>query len=335
MNLPLLEDRPPCSNRAQQKRIFARILLTAFLFGLAAKSVAFGNEHAPVVDTRVVGRFSLPDGFRISKVKIESSQLVLLEEFAPKPLPTPKEFADWTQAERNEWYSKWMATEQGKKFQAAEESRFQKLKKHETKVKQGFEFKFAGVLPGNYDLAGELVVEHQSRKYYAEFVAKVVVSEVEEINLDRIELKFFRILQMGDSLPEFEFKSRNDKKVNRKKLKGKNVLFVFWSPANAFSQAIKQELAQLANEKSLRVVAIGIGDADKHDEFLNPDSFATFHGFAANTEAKICRAFGVSSVPFVWLADREGRIIVDHQTFATEKFQIQKTVLKALGKNLF
>lgn len=305
------------------RSIFFYWLVFLLAFGLLSRLERATTCAQESGDTKVTGSVSLPKKFKPRQIRIETSRLVLLEEFVPSPLPTPKEFSQWSQQQKSDWYSKWEKSKAGEEYQQKEEKRFQKLRKHESKLQEDLSFDFEKVKPGNYDLAGEMTIQHGDKQYAAEFVAKVQVAEVAELKLRDVVLHVYRILEVGESMPDLSVGDRE--LVDRNDLNGKATLVVFLSSSRKLSEKLSNELVELGKKKSIRLVAIRVGPpADSGD--TDPKVFWDEVGAVKSVDDKICTSWGVRGLPSFWLVDQKGKIAATPMEFAKHAFDFQQIV---------
>lgn len=291
------------------------------------------NEASRKAETRVIGRLGFPKSFKFDEIKVTHSKLILLEEFIPSPVPTPKGFDQWDQPKRSEWFVQWEKTPAGKAYQRTEAARFSKLKKYEASVKKNSEFKFSKVEPGSYDFAGELKIEYQNKIFLSEFHARIKVSDVEEVSLDRVDLQLHRALQVGEAVPDFKIKSNRDVTINRNRLRKSHTLLVFWA-APSFDDGMIKKLSQFNRRNKFQVIAVGLGDRAVHDRMVK-QSFAKHHCFANSLSTDVCRAFGVRGLPSFWLISPSGKVIAVAADFVDAQFDLEKVLNDRIRGNKF
>lgn len=287
--------------------------------------------------TIVIGQLAFPKPFKIRDIEIEKSQIVLIEEFIPRTPPTPEGYEELELAERSKWYQNFISSDAGKRFQASEEKRFSKLKKHEVQAKRDADFRIKNVDPGNYDLAGELILKHRSKKYFTEFYAKVTITDVDQIELEKIEVEPRRVLEANDSTPTFNVKTLDGKKLKSSDLKKQSTLLFFWSSGNTFSlDLVPKIVAAKKQHKNLRIVGVSLDKEEKTlREFLVESSLPGQHVHIKDFKDEICTEFGVIAIPSVWLIDGKGKIVVTDRDFVDKSFDLESILKKSLKKNLF
>ena len=300
-----------------QKQVFYSIFgILALLLPIDFPAFAIDT----IENTKVNGAVSFPKKFDEGKLSVTQSRVILLEEYSPSPIPSPKGFATWSPEKRSEWYSKWQKTKAGQEFRQREEKRFANLKKHESKIEKDFKFSFGDVKSGAYDLAGELLVEYENREYVAEFFANVKVSDVQEIDLKKIELTLTRNLRVGDSIPAL--KAKSGEILNQKQLADKNTLVVFWSRTHGIKEGALASLARVKREGQVHVVAVGVGAPPKSSVAVQPG--ADFTGYVESIDSDICTNWGVRALPLFWLVDRKGKILATPEILIEKEFKLDE-----------
>lgn len=318
-------------------------IITIWLVALGGQSFAQtksekGNGKKKDDDrTVVIGQLSFPNPFKIRDVEIVKSQIVLIEEFIPRTPPTPEGYEELELAERTKWYQEFISSEAGKRFQASEEKRFSQLKKHDVQAKRDADFRIKNVDPGNYELAGELILEHRSKKYFAEFYAKVAITDVDQIDLEKIEVAPRRMLEAKESIPLFNVTTLDGATLRSNDLKKQPTLLFFWSSGNTFClNLIPKIVAAKEQYKQLRVIGISLDkDEETLREFLKKNGVSGQHVHLKDFKSDVCNAFGVVAIPSVWLIDSQGRVTVTDRDFVGANFDLKTILNKSLMNSLF
>lgn len=306
------------------------MMLMALLgWGAVALAADSGDVHLEDEEIPVQGQLLLPKGFRLSQVEILESRLVLMEEFTPRPLPTPEGFDDWEAGKRAEWLEEWRESEAGRKFQQSEEQRFDQLRKYETEVDEKLKFGFSKVIPGNYDLAGEIVCKRKDQQYLAEFFAQVKVSKVNELKLDEIELTCHRLLTSGDQVPNWSSDAASLSRPDV--ISPQGTLVIFWSRGRGIQPALEEELKSLKQQSELRVVSIGVGQlpADKPTEIREPTAHARCT--VESLDHELTKAWGIRMLPALWLVNGDGKIVATPADWINASGDLRKVIEEKLN----
>ena len=287
--------------------------------------------------TIVAGQLAFPTPFKIRETEILKSQIVLIEEFVPRAPPTPEGYEKLEPVERTKWYQNFIKSEAGKRFQVSEETRFSKLKKHEVQAKRDAEFRIKNVEPGNYELAGELILKHRSKKHFAEFYAKVTIADVDQIDLEKIMVEPRRMLEPMESTPAFTVRTLDGATLRSSDFKKTNTLLFFWSSGNPFCVSLIQKIIAAKEQYgSLRIVGMSLDKDEKSlREYIKKEDLPGQHIHIKDFKSEICDAFGVISIPSVWLIDRNGKIIVTDREFRDKSFDLETVLRKTMTKSLF
>lgn len=302
------------------------------VFSLAIFLVVLGGSPAPAQNKDagkaiVRGKLELPGKFDLKDCKFLSSRIVLLESFVPSPVPTPEGFAEWEQQKRSEWFAKWEKSAAGIRYQQSENKRFDSLNKYETKVGDQLGFDFSKVVPGEYDLAGEIelqwTVDGRAERFIAEFAAQVKVTEVAEVALKTIPLICHRWLRVGDPIPTLSIDGKPI--IGRDQLAKKKTLVIFYWKARGLGQELSKKLAAFEGKKQLQILTIGVGKDDASiQQTLVPKS--DFSVSIDRIDSPICTAWGVRALPSFWLVSSKGAIAKTSEQFFEANFQFSKLV---------
>lgn len=318
--------------------ITAIMLLICSNQGFAqSKSKQRGGKKEKDIRTVVAGQLAFPKPFKIREIEILKSQIVLIEEFIPRTPPTPEGYEELEPVERTKWYQNFIQSEAGKRFQASEETRFSELKKHEVQVKRDADFRIKNVAPGNYELAGELILKHRSKKYFAEFYAKVTIGDVDQIDLEKIEVEPRRMLESKESTPAFTVQTLDGATLRSSELRKKNTLLFFWSSGNPFCLSLIPKILEAKKQfGDLQIVGVSLDKDEKSiREYIEKEHLPGQHIHIKDFKSEICNAFGISSIPSVWLIDRNGKIVVTDREFLDKNFDLETVLRKSITKRLF
>lgn len=318
-----------CSSRIACLLLVLTIVIVATR---TAYSVPFNGNLSSTkatVNTRVFGKVRFKGGFKIGDIKIAESKLILIEEFQPRLPPLPAGFQDWEQEKRDTWYRNWTASAAGKNFQSAEEKRFAALKKHETKMDNDLSFRMMGVKNGKYDLGGEIIFTHRGKKYFGEFYAKVIVSDVDQVELDRIEVQPRRMLQTGEAAPRLKLTSIDGKQIDTSKSGGANRLIIFWSSFNPAAPQLIDQLKELkkSDGKRLQIISVGFDVESKtFTDFVTEKSIPGRHAHQEKFDSEMTQSYGIEALPSIWLLDRNGKILATATEFRKNGMKLKSIV---------
>lgn len=280
-------------------------------------------------DPRVIGKVTLGE-LDPASIKVLQSRLILLEEFQPRQVPVPKEFSSWDAKKQSEWYENWKKSDEGKRFQAEEEKRFAKLNKYESKLDMQLGFLFRDVKPGNYELGGEVILKNGDRKFISEFYARVTVSDVEEVVLDRIDLTLVRLLEKGEPAPKIRLKNLDGKPVSLNTKKGNRTLIFFWTPGNATCQQIASQLKK-SKLKKLQIIAIGVGKTEEQQKLIR-ESGLPGNCQVETLDSKVCRDYGVVELPSMFLISAKGKLLALPADFVEREFDVLRTLAELAAR---
>jgi peroxiredoxin len=325
--------------RTEMKHCTTIIAIIFFVCSNLASAQSKSKKRGGKNDDRtiVAGQLAFPTPFKIRETEILKSQIVLIEEFVPRAPPTPEGYEKLEPVERTKWYQNFIKSEAGKRFQVSEETRFSKLKKHEVQAKRDAEFRIKNVEPGNYELAGELILKHRSKKHFAEFYAKVTIADVDQIDLEKIMVEPRRMLEPMESTPAFTVRTLDGATLRSSDLKKTNTLLFFWSSGNPFCVSLIQKIIAAKEQYgSLRIVGMSLDKDEKSlREYIKKEDLPGQHIHIKDFKSEICDAFGVISIPSVWLIDRNGKIIVTDREFRDKSFDLETVLRKTMTKSLF
>ncbi|MGB0167277.1 MAG: TlpA family protein disulfide reductase, partial [Luteibaculum sp.] len=141
-------------------------------------------------------------------------------------------------------------------------------------------------------------------------------------------------LKPGKPLPDVDFGSYDNKKVNTSEFRGKPTLYLFWAP---WSQVALNELVNLQNMQStwgdrLNLVLVAVGENKEMGEKaldLVPNLNATKLNYFENP--RVIDQLGISSIPHFMLCDEEGKIIKHYSSSLDELLSTIKREVQAKG----
>lgn len=126
-----------------------------------------------------------------------------------------------------------------------------------------------------------------------------------------------RIVQAGDSAPNFRITADNGKVMTRNDFGGKLLVLNFWAtwcPPCVQEMPSLDEMQQRLKDKGLVVLAVSVDRNEKsYQEFLRrlPVSFVT----ARDPEANISSEYGTYKYPETYVIDSKGKVVAKYINF--------------------
>ena len=132
--------------------------------------------------------------------------------------------------------------------------------------------------------------------------------------------------KQGLTAPDFTLRNLEGRDVRLSQYRGKIVLLEFWAPWCPPCKATIPELAALQTryrDKGLVVLGVSVDEDDGSVQKLS--AFSQEHGINYHVllgNETVERSYHVSSIPMIFVIDKEGRIVNSHAGYV-DKFETQ------------
>lgn len=297
-----------------------------------------GNSDRSVVT--VTGRL-IQHVVQDLEIDLKSLKTTLHQQVELPPPPFPADWPDLKLAERQQWIQEFEASENGKAFAEQRKKLLEAAAQFELQLDKDGSFVIYDVPRGSYGLRGRLEKTVAEKNYVFEVFGQMEIGEnVDEVLLDPVRVTVTRLLQAGEVAPEFEIVTFDGKaNIDSKLLIGKNVLLSFWSlnspPSLEFSKSIQKMFAAVEQSHGLHLLSVCIdSDRAKALEYVQSNQVKGWHGYANTWDHKMVSAFGVRSIPALFLIGTDGTIKMtnaDFQAaFRTQELDLEQIVINGI-----
>lgn len=334
---------------------FSFLLLCASVFGQdgsKSKDAAEKKEKKEVVSATIKGKFVQSDD---KKFKVDFSKLnpFLTEQIKLPEPPIPSTWEKMSMEERQQWVKDFESSDKGKAFLEDRKQRIENADRIPIQVEENGNFVLFDVPHGTYGLRGLLEQKIENKTFLLEVFGKIDVAEtVEEVLLDPMQVAVTRLLQTGDSLPDFKVPTFDEKTTihnglfDREEIKGKHVLINFWSmkspPSQEFGKQIQTACKEVGAKHGIHLLSVCVdSDPKKALEYVKTMRIRGWHGFTESWDHEIIGEFGVRVIPSLYLANPDQKILLTNFDFQRARqlgdsdLTLTKIVLDAInGKPL-
>lgn len=278
--------------------------------------VTLGGSGRPVT-----GRILLPPDIAKTDWLVPNSSIRTTHPTYP---PLPAEIATIPPDKRNEWLSAWSKTPEGKAYSKAVNDLQDANRNYVLQVFPDGTFRADDVEPGNYTLSVTFC-EHPagSRCGFGDEIARASTTFTmppveggvsdDPLVLPPVEATPVKNLKVGDPIPDFTFKTLDDREINTADLRGKFLLLDFWAtwcgPCIAESPNLKALYEKFGKNPAFLMIGLS-KDAtpEAPREYTKKENLSWIQGFIGPDET-ISPQFGINGIPSIWLVSPEGKIL--------------------------
>lgn len=299
-----------------------KILLT--LLSTVAFTSLLSAEKAPAV-TSINGVISFPEempkGVNTTGLSLTNAVVTLAGKYHHPRMPYPKSWKEMTPENRQAWRNKFTNSDDYPAYQervkAAKANRFST----KTKLAEDGTFTFENIKPAWYQLTIEISSpqadgQAPSASAAASGLRQFFVRTTDKpLELGNITLRVETFMPIGALAPDFKIAGYDGKSFKLSDFRGKYVLFDFWATwcGPCIAQIPNLEAISEAYRKD-RLVTLGLSmdsELDKAKAFLKKKPSHYRQGYVGEPEnhKKISTAYGITSIPSIWLIDPEGKIV--------------------------
>ena len=260
----------------------------------------------------------VPDEISTEGISLTDARIILEGKYNHPSYPYPADYKKWKPEQRREWIAEFIKSEAYEGYEKRVEAALAKRPTFETKIAEDGSFVFTDVKPSWYQITA--VIPHAEATGKPDYplarayaMHQFFVKEDAEKNRVTLRLKVKNVLMPGDQAPPWAAPSFEGEETNLSDFKGKFVLFDFWAtwcePCKAEIPNLKKIHADLGEE--VTVVGINIDSEEKTAKDWLKENPSTYKQLYLDEEAyeKISTAYGIESVPAIWLVGPDGKII--------------------------
>lgn len=260
-------------------------------------------------------------GINIEGIKLEDASITLAGKYNHPRMPYPANWREITPDERQAWRNDFTNSDEYpaylKKVADAKAQRFQTS----AQIAADGSFTFENIKPawyelnvsimhpkGNKNAGAEMARAHALRQFFVRDPSK-------PLNLGNVTLKVKNIILPGDTAPDFSINRYDGTSFKLSELRGKYVLYDFWAtwcgPCIGEIPNLESVYKEFGGD---RFTTLGLSVDENIDDaaaFLKktPSHYLQGHIGTEAHYAPISTAYGIQSIPSIWLVDPEGKII--------------------------
>ena len=250
----------------------------------------------------------------------------------PKP-KRPKDFFQMSREKRRAWSEANRLTEEYRVYQQKVAEAYAKRPVFKFPVNADGTFTATGLKPDRYDIA--VLIPHsaaekrsENKQSYATSFRQIVLKAGGKIKLSKpFKLRIQNVLMPGDTVPDFIVADYEGNNVQLSSLRGKYVILDFWAVwcSNCIAEmpSLKKLHDELGADK-LCIMALSMDDKLEDAQAFHqkqPVPYLKTHVGGFSSDQTITKAFGVTSIPSLWLIDPNGKIVardLQHERLLTE-----------------
>lgn len=250
-------------------------------------------------------------------------ELKLIEQVQFDPLPLPDEWSQMTMQQQKSWLAEFRESRAGKAYFAKRQQQLEQRKQFDIDVEEDGKFTLFDVPKGQYGLTGYATRQVEQQAFAFEIFAQVEIGPVDEVQLGEIALVTTRLLKPGESAPEFKVTrfGDTDQVLRLADYKGSYVLLNFWSaqspPCVTDMKRLRETRSELDKE-SVRFQMLSVcidNQLTPAEKLIAEESLNWDHAACGGWSGDMVESFGVRSIPYYCLIDKEGKILVNNELF--------------------
>lgn len=297
-------------------------------------------DESGTIRGQIVLPSEVPDWFG-GELSLENAMVVIEGMYRGPRMNRPKNYSEMSREERSAWSEEYRQTEEYQEYERKRREAYANRPVSKFPVDPDGSFTVKGLKLARYNVIP--VIPHPAAKgkelaaqSWGSAFKQIVLSEKREsINVGKIELKLKNVVMPGDVAPSWTAKDYNGDEIKSSDFRGKYLLVDFWATWCIPCIAEMPNLEGIHKEfggDQLQIVGLSIDDKlELPSAFLKKRPTAYLQGYlgAWSDGETTTQAFGVKSVPSIWLIGPDGRVIA--RDLGGEK--IREAVRKALGKS--
>ncbi|MGD7653890.1 MAG: TlpA family protein disulfide reductase [Verrucomicrobiales bacterium] len=277
------------------------------------------------VTTSVTGRVAMPgkvpDGVNAEGLSLADTVIMLEGAYKHPRMPYPANWSEMKPEDRRSWREAFMDSDAYDEYTRTVEEARSKRASYTAEIGDDGSFEFKNIKPAWYQLS--VLIMHPGAKGRPSFDSAraramrqfIIKDATQPFSVGTMQLELRNVLLPGDPAPEWTAERYDGGTLKLSDFRGKFVLFDLWAtwcgPCIAEIPNLKAIHEEFSGER-FQVVGLNVDnsiDLAKAFDKKKPSPYT--HGFlGAGAESKrVHLAYGIDSIPSIWLIGPDGRII--------------------------
>lgn len=325
-----------------RKRVLNTFLTVSAVVALFDVSLRAAQTDKTSVQGRVQMPEKLPEGVNVEGLCLDNVILLLEGKYKHPRMPYPENWSDMTPDERSKWRSNFTNSDGYEAYKRKVDEALLKRPVFKTKVQEDGSFVFKDIPLSWYQLRA--IIMHPRAEGSPDYelarafkMRQFIIKNADEpYRVGTMTLELKSVLMPGDLAPDWEASGYDGSKFSLSDFRGRYVLLDFWATwcGPCIGEIPNLEATHDAlGGKRLQVIGLSVDNTiDIASRFLKKKPSAYLQGFLGQGELyeEISNAYGIESIPSIWLIDPDGKIVARDLLGAS----MPELVRKAMDKDL-